>query len=222
MNNTRARALEHGGTLVLALKFLFAIALAGLAISDKNTRFLTENPGKVIGEAIVVGAGSVLAFLFIAWNRQVPTSAWPKLAIVAFGVFFGVHFLLELSGFNQVEESTASKKLSETTSRASKSIIGKLLVGLVLVLLLLFTACGWDSPAEQMGGWRIPGWKGFGVEGFVFALSSALPFIMIVKDRKGSTEEAFKEFIKYFFLFGLGHVGLQYGGLYREAGFMRA
>ena len=89
MNNTRRAALEHGGALVLALKFLFAMALAGLAVSDKNTRFLTENPGKVIGEAFVVGAGSAAAFAFIGWNRH--GTDLLKICTLAFLVFFGVH-----------------------------------------------------------------------------------------------------------------------------------
>jgi len=221
MNNTRRAALEHGGALVLALKFLFAMALAGLAVSDKNTRFLTENPGKVIGEAFVVGAGSAAAFAFIGWNRH--GTDLLKICTLAFLVFFGVHFLLELSGFNEVEETTASKKLGESTGRAAKSAIVKAMVILIALLLFVFTTCGWDSPFNGASDtWRIPGVKGFSLEGVVFALCSALPFIMIVKDRGGHTAEAMKEFIKYFFLFGFGHFGLQYGGLYREAGFMKA
>ena len=221
MNNTRRAALEHGGALVLALKFLFAMALAGLAVSDKNTRFLTENPGKVIGEAFVVGAGSAAAFAFIGWNRH--GTDLLKICTLAFLVFFGVHFLLELSGFNEVEETTGSKKLGESTGRAAKSAIVKAMVILIALLLFVFTTCGWDSPFNGASDtWRIPGLKGFGLEGVIFALCSALPFIMIVKDRGGHTAEAMKEFIKYFFLFGFGHFGLQYGGLYREAGFMKA
>ena len=219
MNNTRRMALEHGGTLVLALKFIFAAALAGLAVTDKNTRFLTENPGLVIGEAAVVGAGSAAAFAFIGWNRG--ATGLVKVCTLAFLVFFGVHFLLELSGFNEVEETTGSKKLGESTGRASKSVIVRTMVFLVALILFLFTMCGWDSPFNGASDtWKVPGVKGFGLEGIVFALCSALPFVMIVKDRKGSTAEAMKEFIKYFFMFGLGHLGLQYGGLYREAGFM--
>jgi len=220
MNNTRRMALEHGGTLVLALKFLFALALAGLAVSDKNTTFLTEKTGLVIGEAVVVGAGSAAAFAFIGWNRH--GTDLIKICTLAFLVFFGVHFLLELSGFNTVEETTASKKLKESTGRAAKSGVAKALVIFVALTLFLFTMCGWDSPFNGASDtWRIPGVKGFGLEGLVFALCSALPFIMIVKDRGGSGAEAMKEFIKYFFLFGFGHFGLQYGGLYREAGFMK-
>lgn len=224
-NAVRGLALEKGGTLVLLLKIAFGMALAGLAVSDKNTRFLTENPGKVIGEALVVGAGSALAFAFIGWNRS--GADLVKICGIAFAVFFAVHFLLELSGFNEVEETTGSKKLSEATGKAASSIIGKGLVFLVAMLLLAFTLCGWDDPfAAQIRGWsnrpawKIPGWKGFMAEGFIFALFGALPFVMIVKDRGGHTSEAMKEFIKYFLMFYLGHFGLQYGGLYREAGFM--
>lgn len=220
MNNTRRAALEHGGTLVLALKFLFALALAGLAVSDKNTTFMTKNPGLVIAEAFVVGAGSAAAFAFIGWNRH--GTDLLKICTLAFLVFFGVHFLLELSGFNTVEETTASKKLKESTGRASKSAIVKALVVFVLLTLFLFTMCGWDSPFNGASDtWRITGVRGFALEGLVFAVCSALPFIMIVKDRGGPTAEAMKEFMKYFFLFGSGHFGLQYGGLYREAGFMK-
>jgi hypothetical protein len=215
-------ALRGGGLFVLSLKIVFAVALGGLAIADKNTRFLTSNPGKVIGEALVVGAGSALAFYLIGRNRG--ATGLVKISLLAFGIFFAVHFLLELSGFNEIEETTGSKKLSEATAKAKKSIIGKGLVFFVILLLLMFTLCGWDSPfignPPAADGWKIPGLKGFMAEGTVFALCSALPFIMIVKDRGGHNAEALKEFIKYFILFFGGHVGLQYGGLYREAGFM--
>jgi len=217
--NAKGRALRGGGLLVLSLKIVFAIALAGLAIADKNTRFLTENPGKVIGEALVVGAGSALAFYLIGKNRG--ATGLGKICFLAFIIFFAVHFLLELSGFNEVEETTGSKKLSETTGKAAKSIIGKMLVFFVMMILLMFTLCGWDTPFEGASdNWRFKGLTGFMGEGGIFALCSALPFIMIVKDRGGHNAEALKEFIKYFALFFAGHFGLQYAGLYREAGFM--
>ena len=205
--------------MVLSLKVVFAIALGGLAIRDKNTRFLTEHPLKVISEALVVGAGSALAFYLIGKNRG--ATGLGKICFLAFMIFFAVHFLLELSGFNEIEETTGSKKLAEATSKASKSIIGKGFVFFVALILLMFTLCGWDSPFEGASDtWRVKGPKGFMGEGVIFALCSALPFIMIVKDRGGHNAEALKEFIKYFILFFGGHVGLQYGGLYREAGFM--
>ena len=223
MNNNVVRsARTKGGLFVFALKFVFAIALAGLAITDKNTRFLTENPGKVIGEALVVGAGSALAFYLIGMNRH--ATGLLKICSIAFLVFFVVHFLLELSGFNEGEETTGSKKLSEATAKAKKSIIGKGLVISVMFILLVFTLCAWDSPfvgtVPAAATWEYKGSLGFMGEGFIFALYSALPFIMIVKDRGGHTSEALKEFAKYFALFFAGHFGLQYAGLYREAGFM--
>lgn len=224
MNNskTKALALERGGLLVVALKFIFAVALTFLAVADKNTRFLTEHPLKVVSEAFVVGAGSAAAFAFIGWNRNAMTGIG-KVLVAAFLVFFGVHFLLELSGFNEIEETTGSKKLAEASAKVKKSITAKFIFFLVALTLIMFTLCGWDTPfgiPPASATWRIKGLLGFLVEGAVFALCSALPFIMIVKDRKGHTSEAMKEFVKYFFVFFAGHFCLQYGGLYREAGFM--
>lgn len=226
-NKTRSLAREKGGLLVLSLKGLFAAALIGLALFDRNTGFIKEHPELVIGEALVVGAGSAAAFYLIGKNRGIPDQATlVKVCGFAFLVFFGVHFLLELSGFNEIEETTGSKKLAAATDRAKKSAFSKVLAFLVVLLLIMFTLCGWDSPftgaTPAASTWKVPGFKGFMGEGFFFALFSALPFIMIVKDRGGHTGEAVKEFFKYFFLFYAGHFSLQYGGLYREAGFMPA
>lgn len=221
--NEQALALKGGGLLIFAMKFVFAIALAGLAIADKNTEFIKKHPGLVVSEAVVVGAGSALAFAIIGLNRNA-TSSLMKTCILAFAIFFGVHFLLELSGFNEVVEETAgSKKLEALSSKAKKSVVGKIVFTLIALMLIMFTLCGWDTPfPEAAAKWRIKGVPGFMMEGFFFALLGALPFIMIVKDRRGSTKEALTEFAKYFVLFYMGHFGLQYGGLYREAGFMPA
>lgn len=76
-NNLKSRELarEKGGLLVLTLKILFAFALAGLAVTDKNTAFLTSKPHLVILEALVVGAGSAGAFYLIGKNRGIPDQA---------------------------------------------------------------------------------------------------------------------------------------------------
>lgn len=235
-NAVRNLALEKGGTLVFLLKMFFGLAVAGLAISDKNTTFLKNNPGLVVGEAFVVGIGSAIALAIVCANRRFAPifasfreSSVVRNCLIVFLLFFGIHFLLELSGFNEIEETGGTRKMKKNLDKAESSIVGRGFVFLVVMLMLAFTLCGWDDPfAPQIHGWgprppwRIPGWPGFMFEGLWVALFGALPFVMIVKDRGGHGGEVATEFFKYFIMFYMGHFGLQYSGLYREAGLMGA
>jgi hypothetical protein len=218
--NTAQTAREYGGSLVIVLKLLMAAAFIGLAFIDRNTTFLTKNPGKVIGEAVLVGAMATLAFVLLAINRRVNLVSLKWTFISVFVVFFGVHFLFELSGFNEIQETTGSRKLGRFEERGKRSILARIFIFFIMFLLLSFTLCGWDTPEKKWNGWRVRGAPGFIGEGLVFAILNAVPFIMIHKDRGGSTSDAMIEFIKFIFIFFLGHLGAQYGGLYNETGLM--
>lgn len=222
MVNVTNHARDLGGSLAIFLKLLMAAAFICLAFIDRNTTFLTENPGKVIGEAILVGAAAVIAFIGIAFNRRVGLGNKSMLITlgIIFLVFFAVHFFFELSGFNEIEETTGSRKLGEFEGRAKKSILAKIFVLFVAFLFISFTLCGWDAPSSTWSGWRVKGPVGFIIEGIWFAIVNAAPFIMIHMDRGGSFGDAMIEFGKMVFLFFVGHVVAQYGALYRETGLM--
>lgn len=214
-------AREIGPLFITILKGLFICVFIVLAAVDRDVRWLKVMPLKIILEAFVVGIGSALAFAFIGWNRHFQ-GEWAKLVGISFFVFFILHFLFELAGFNEISttEDTAARKFSEFEQKVAKSTTVRIISVLIVFLLSMFTLCAWDTPSAVWDTWRVSGRKGFALEALVLALGSALPSIMIVKDREGSTNEILKAFFIGMFLFASGHFGLQYSGVYREIGFM--
>ena len=235
MNNIGPKSLEMGGALVLLLKGLGAIALIMLAVIDRNLAFIKKKDTKpgdqvgiLIGEAALVGFMSMISFAFLFWNRgflqRLMTRAGLKTLGFAFAIFFAFHWLLELTGMNEIEETTATRKLGAFESRAKKSILVKVLLALTFFVFVVFTFCGWDSPLGIASTWKtaLKGspYVAVFLEGLIFSIMNAIPFILIVKDRGGKTREAFVEFLRYVIVFFMFYFPMQYGGLYREVGLM--
>ena len=210
-------ARELGPKLVTFLKVIFIGVFGVLAATTRDTTQIKKKGfGLLFAEAVVVGAGAALSFGAVGWNRRFEGS-WPKLLGISFVVFFALHFLFELSGFNEISASasTGAKKFAGQTQKLEKSMAARVTFGLILFVLAMVSLCVWDSPWQETAPWK------FFVEALVIGLGSAVPAIMIVKDRGGERNEILKAFFFGLFVFGfVGHFGLQYSGLYREFGFM--
>ena len=217
-------ARELGPKLVTFLKVIFIGVFGVLAATTRNTTQIKKKGfGLLFAEAVVVGAGAALSFGAVGWNRRFEGS-WPKLLGISFVVFFALHFLFELSGFNEISASasTGAKKFAGQTQKLEKSMAARVTFGLILFVLSMVSLCAWDSPWQGIVPWRLgKSWRTFFGEALVIGLGSAVPTIMIVKDRGGERNEILKAFLIGLFMFGFaGHFGLQYSGLYREFGFM--
>jgi len=215
-------ALEAGPTLVTFLKIVFIVVFGVLAATTRDvTQIKKKGLGLLVAEAVVVGVGAAGSFALVAWNRKF-SGSWAKLVGISFFVFFALHFLFELSGFNEISAtaSTGAKKFADQTSKVKKSKGALVVVGLIMFILLMFTLCAWDAPPAAPD-WRLPrNLSFFLLEPLAIGLGSALPAIMLAKDRDASRTEIIKSFLFGLVLFGSGHFGLQYSGLYREFGFM--
>ena len=219
-----AAARELGPKLVTFLKVIFIGVFGVLAATTRDTTQIKKKGfGLLFAEAVVVGAGAALSFGAVGWNRQFKGS-WPKLLGISFVVFFALHFLFELSGFNEISASasTGAKEFAGQTQKLEKSMAARVTFGLILFVLAMVSLCAWDSPwLQETAPWRLgkKRWV-FILEALIIWLGSAVPAIMIVKDRGGERNEILKAFLIGLFMFGSGHFGLQYSGLYREFGFM--
>lgn len=217
-------ARELGPKLVTFLKVIFIGVFGVLAATTRDTTQIKKKGfGLLFAEAVVVGAGAALSFGAVGWNRRFEGS-WPKLLGVSFVVFFALHFLFELSGFNEISASasTGAKKFTGQTQKLEKSMAARVTFGLILFVLAMVSLCAWDSPwLQETAPWRLGKTRSvFILEALIIGLGSAVPAIMIVKDRGGERNEILKAFLIGLFMFGSGHFGLQYSGLYREFGFM--
>ena len=216
-------ARELGPKLVTFLKVIFIGVFGVLAATTRNTTQIKKKGfGLLVAEAVVVGAGAAISFGAVGLNRRFEGS-WPKLLGISFVVFFALHFLFELSGFNEISASasTGAKKFAGQTQKLEKSMAARVTFGLILFVLAMVSLCAWDSPWQETVPWRLgKSWRTFFGEALVIGLGSAVPTIMIVKDRGGERSEILKAFFIGLFMFGSGHFGLQYSGLYREFGFM--
>jgi hypothetical protein len=222
MDDAAIRARDLGPKLVTLLKVIFIGVFGVLAATTRDTTQIRKKGlGLLVAEAVVVGAGAALSFAFVAWNRKFAGS-WAKLIGISFVVFFGLHFLFELAGFNEISAtaSTGAKKFADQTTKVKKSKAALIVIGLVMFILAMFTLCAWDAPPSAPD-WRLSRNLSFFVlEPLAIGLGSALPAIMLAKDRDASPTEVTKSFLFGLVLFGSGHFGLQYSGLYREFGFM--
>lgn len=252
MESAANRAVEIGPQMIKALKYIFAVIFLILAVTTRDTKFIhNKGFGLLTAEAVVVGVCTAVSFAFVAWNRGLQGSKnWTMLMVISFMVFAVLHYLFELAGFNNIsaEATTGAKKFAEQSEKIKKSKMGMLVIGTLMFVLAAFALCAWDSPWSSRtphGYGPAPPWKLTGqnpwaavnpkqpwmpgknaavymLEALIIGLGSAVPAIMITKDRGGDNHEVLKAFLIGIGLFGTGHFGLQYSGMYREFGFMGA
>jgi uncharacterized membrane protein (DUF485 family) len=217
MDSAQHFAREKGPALITFLKLIFILCFIVLAIVDRDITWFKKQPGKTIGEALVAGFGAAASFAILGYMRGAP--GLRKLFLISLGVFASLQILFELSGFNELKATanTAAAKFSEDVSKFKKNKIVWALGLIVFIVLFSFMICAWDTPFPNAPWARTT--KQFLMEMAVIGLGSALPSIMVTKNRGGSAKEVMTNFAAGFFLFGvLAHPSLQYSGVYREIG----
>jgi len=222
MDAATEAAIRYGALLVTFLKIVFVAVFGVLAATTRDvTQIKKKGLGLLVAEAVVVGAGAAASFAAVGWNRKF-TGSWSKLLGISFGVFFVLHFLFELSGFNEISStaSTGAKKFAAQETKLKKSKPALVIVGLIMFILAMFALCAWDAPPLAPDWHFSRNLSFFLLEPLAIGLGSALPATMITKDRDGDSKTVLKSFLFSLGLFGSGHFALQYSGLYREFGFM--
>jgi hypothetical protein len=222
MDSAQHFAREKGPALITFLKLIFILSFIVLAISDRDITWFKKQPGKTIGEALVAGVGAAASFAILGYMRGAP--GLRKLFLVSLGVFAALQILFELAGFNELTDTadTAAGKFSKDVRKFKKNKIVWVLGLIVFIVLFSFMICAWDTPFPKINGIKAP-WartpSQFLMEMAVIGLGSAVPSIMVTKNRGGSARQVMTNFAAGFFLFGvLAHPSLQYSGVYREIG----
>ena len=192
---------------VLLAKAFMILFLLILSFVNAHGDFAGKNPKLFVGESMLVGGLTALAFAFIAWARRMELSGIFNTALTAFLVFFIFNVFMEFSGFNQA--SVDVEKLSDSDKKRNKLIMdgGKWVIGGGAAVAILLAAIVRDT--------NFYSWGWLSTEAFVFALSGAVPVIMIAKDRKEKDgAKIAKDFFIMFALFFFAHFVLQFGGFY--------
>ena len=229
METAAQRARDFGPKLITFLKVIFIIVFIILAGIDGDITWFKLQPGKTIFEALFAGFCAALSFAIVAWMRHAPTNQIGSLFVASLVVFTILQILFELAGFNEVNEdsNTGARKFGEHTKKVKKNKAALILGALVVFVMLCFMITAWDTPfAKFTGGngqmypqpWAISTPR-FLTEMMVIGLGSAVPTILVTKNRGGNSKQVMTNFAAGMFLFGvLAHPSLQYSGVYREIG----
>jgi hypothetical protein len=223
--DTQHMARHLGPQLVTFLKIIFILCFIILSLVNRDIKWFKQQPGKTIGEALVAGICAALSFAIVAQMRGMARSKTLWLFGGSFVVFTALQMLFELAGFNELsgEADTGGKKFAEDTSKIKKNKYIWALGIVVIFVMLSFMIAAWDTPFPKTPGNIPEAWARttpqFLGEMLVIGLGSAIPSIMVTKDRGGKTKQIITNFMAGLFLFGvLAHPALQYSGVYREIG----
>jgi len=229
METAAQRARDFGPKLITFLKVIFIIVFIILAGIDGDITWFKLQPGKTIGEALFAGFCAALSFAIVAWMRHAPTNQIGSLFVASLVVFTILQILFELAGFNELSETsnTGARKFGENTKKVKKNKVVLVLGALVVFVMLCFLVAAWDTPFPTTIGTNgiarpkpgaLTGIQ-FLKEMMVIGLGSAVPTILVTKNRGGNSKQVMTNFAAGMFLFGvLAHPSLQYSGVYREIG----
>ena len=195
-------------TSILGVKMTVTLLLFILSFINAYTPFITKKPRKFLGEMVLVGAMSALAFGFVGGVRGVPGFRLVSIMFMSFLVFSLFHVVMEFSGGNQVSvnpnisDAKLQREKKVLTSRASIIIFG--IIALVILGLALAVRDFEYVTSTQLL-----------FEGSIFAFLNAIPTIMISVDRgERKPVNIIVDFLKMVGLFFTGHIVLQSGGFY--------
>jgi hypothetical protein len=219
MESAAQRARDLGPKLITFLKIIFILTFVVLSAVDRDTTWFKRQPGKTIGEALFAGFCAALSFAVVAWMRGAPKNQIGSLFLASLFVFTVLQILFELAGFNELSatQNTGSKKFAENSDKVKKNKVVWGFAILVVFVMLCFLIAAWDTPFPPTN-WAISTPR-FLTEMMVIGLGSAVPTILVTKNRGGSAGQVMTNFAAGMFLFGvLAHPSLQYSGVYREIG----
>ena len=214
------------------LAFLIILAVVNY-VSYKNTGLISDKPLLFFTESCVFGLSGVIPFLMLCYlrndkyftNKQILNAS-----IALFFIFFGLNYLLELSGFYptvfQKEDDKDDKddkedkdirnvdKLKKSLSTTSDIVL--LIIFVVSTFSLFFaTAFVRDMSPDYFNFKSLSPYLVFGVEMILFGVISAVPIFFMASNRGVLSGNTTKEFLLIVLKFSLLHCLLQLSGFYR-------
>ena len=209
-------SVKHGSrqvfeTGVFGSKIVLIILLLILSFVNADVSFVKTKPRMFLFESVVVGLSAGVPFTYIALNRGKELGDAISLGVTAFLIFFLFHVVMEFSGQNHAMIDNSTLTTAEqnqqavvekvTKLKATKWIIGAIIVCMVLLALAVHDV---DIGVGTMMK-----------EALLMATCGALPTIMIARDRdEKDGKKIALDFFTYFGMFFAGHIALQMGGFY--------
>lgn len=216
------------------LAFLVILAIVNY-VYYKNTGLISKNPMLFFSESCVFGLSGVIPFLLLCFlrnNNYFSNTQIFNASIALFLVFFGINYLLEMSGINPVifkkeddnkenkdnkddknDEDYTFKDLKTSLGTTSEVIL--LTIFVVSVFSLFFaTAFVRDTSTNYSRFQDTSSLLVFGVEMLLFGVISAVPVFFMASNRGVLSSDTTKEFLLIVVKFSLLHVLLQLSGFY--------
>lgn len=213
------------------LAFLIILAVVNY-VSYKNAGLISQKPLLFFAESCVFGLSGVIPFLMLCYfrngnyftNQQILNAS-----IALFLVFFGLNYLLELSGIYPTifqkeddDKDKDDKDKDESNFDKLKSSLGTtsdivlLIIFIVSMFSLLFaTAFVRDISPDYVSLQSLSPYLVFGVEMILFGVISAVPVFFMASNRGVLSGNTTKEFLLIVLKFSLLHCLLQISGFYR-------
>lgn len=202
--------------LVVGSKVLIMGLLFVLSMVNAHVKFVAEKPRKFLGEGLLIGSMSAIAFAFIALIRGVGTDKVLHISVISFLLFFVFHIFMEFSGFNQ--GAINPKKLGGKQQKQMEAFKSRpaiyvfVILGAVMALVALINRDMTTGMGDNLSILQLS------LEGLVFSVLNAMPTVMLAIDRG---EKSGKKIVTDTAVMGaaffVGHVLLQLGGFYTSA-----
>lgn len=215
------------------LAFLIILAIVNY-VYYKNTGMISKKPLIFFAESCVFGFSGVLPFLLLCFlrnNNYFNKNQILNASIALFLVFFGLNYLLEMSGiypvlFKKEENNTNNNNnkddkddeynfgdLKKSLGTTSEVIL--LIIFIVSIFSLFFaTAFVRDTSTNYNRFENTSSLLVFGVEMILFGVISAVPIFFMASNRGVLSSDTTKEFLLIVVKFSLLHVMLQLSGFY--------
>jgi len=217
------------------LAFLVILAVVNY-VYYKNTGMISKKPLIFFAESCVFGFSGVLPFLLLCFlrnNNYFNKNQILNSSIALFLVFFGLNYLLEMSGiypvlFKKDENNTNNNTNNDTNkddedynfgdlkkSLGTTSEVILLIIFVVSIFTLFFaTAFVRDTSTNYSRFQDTSSLLVFGVEMILFGVISAVPIFFMASNRGVLSSDTTKEFLLIVVKFSLLHVLLQLSGFY--------
>lgn len=217
------------------LAFLVILAIVNY-VYYKNTGLISKNPMLFFSESCVFGLSGVIPFLLLCFlrnNNHFSKTQIFNASVALFLVFFGLNYLLEISGIYPVifkkEENSDNKNNNAKnntkdedytfndlkTSLGTTSEVILLTIFVVSVFTLFFsTAFVRDTSPNYSRFQDTSSLLVFGVEMLLFGVISAVPVFFMASNRNALSSDTTKEFLLIVVKFSLLHILLQLSGFY--------
>lgn len=217
------------------LAFLIILAVVNY-VYYKNTGMISKKPLIFFAESCVFGFSGVLPFLLLCFlrnNNYFNKNQILNASIALFLVFFGLNYLLEMSGiypviFKKEENNTNNNKDDNDNKDDSDYNFGDLkkslgttsevilLIIFVVSIFTLFFATYFvrDTSTNYSRFQDTSSLLVFGVEMILFGVISAVPIFFMASNRDVLSSDTTKEFLLIVVKFSLLHVLLQLSGFY--------